>query len=313
MTDSVLSNLFRDTFYYGELVQSGQTVDLVNAPVHFEPMIDKETYFRAQEFGKLNRRTSKGRKPFLPLRYMVYCDVCRFDKPMQVGRSKGRDGMHRLYYRCLNTDCARGYGDRSIRGKLVFDEINRVVKEKLENLPPEAYDKYLKEIKAYSTTALTKLRGELARARTVKKGYESKIVNLSSSRSVIDDETAKKTLVTEIAEASQEVNRLNQAIKKYERDIARATLPKIDRKEFEAAIAEMTIKLKAADVVQKDTIVSNLFLNLYFDHQKMTHYSLKEPFASLVELNAIQLGGGWRPHRRILRFCDFYGIIPQCT
>jgi len=295
MTDSVLSNLFRDTFYYGELVQSGQIVDLVNAPVHFEPMIDKDTYFRAQEFGKLNRRTSKGRKPFLPLRYMVlYCDVCKFDKPMQVGRSKGRDGTHRLYYRCLNKDCARRYGDRSIRGKLVFDEINRVIKEKLENLPPEAYDKYLKEIKAYSTTALTKLRGELARARTVKKGYENKIINLSSSRSVIDNETAKKTLVSEIAEASQEVNRLDQAIKKYERDIARATLPKIDRKEFETAIAEMTIKLKAANVVQKDTIVSNLFLNLYFDHQKMTHYSLKEPFASLVELSAIQLGGaGW--------------------
>lgn len=294
MTDSVLGPLFRDTFYYGELVQSGQTVDLVNAPVHFEPMIDKETYFKVQEFSRLNRRTSKGRKPFLPLRYMVYCDVCKFDRPMQVGRSKGRDGTHRLYYRCLNKDCARGYGDRSIRGKLVFDEINRVVKEKLESLPPEAYDKYLKEVKAYSTTALTKLRSDLARAKTVKKGYENRIVNLSSSRSVIDDETAKKTLLSEIAEASQEVNRLDQSIKKYELDIARATLPKIDRKEFEAAIADMTVKLKAADVVQKDTIVSNLFLNLYFDHQKMTHYSLKEPFASLVELSAIQLGGDER-------------------
>lgn len=31
---------------------------------------------------------------------------------------------------------------------------------------------------------------------------------------------------------------------------------------------------------------------LHVDHQKMTHYSLKEPFASLVELNVIQLGGG---------------------
>lgn len=56
----------------------------------------------------------------------------------------------------------------------------------------------------------------------------------------------------------------------------------------------MAEKLKAADVAQKDIIVSNLFLKLYFDHQKMTHYSLKEPFASLVELSAIQLGGsGW--------------------
>lgn len=54
----------------------------------------------------------------------------------------------------------------------------------------------------------------------------------------------------------------------------------------------MAEKLKAADVVQKDTIVSNLCLSLYFDQQKMTRYSLKEPFASLVALSAIQLGGG---------------------
>jgi hypothetical protein len=85
---------------------------------------------------------------------------------------------------------------------------------------------------------------------------------------------------------------LDLAIKKYERDIERASLPKIERKEFEAAISKMATKLKKADVVQKDVIVSNLFLKLYFDHQKMTRYSLKEPFASLVELSAIHDGGG---------------------
>ena len=56
----------------------------------------------------------------------------------------------------------------------------------------------------------------------------------------------------------------------------------------------MAEKLKAANVFQKDVIVSNLFLKLYFDQQKMTHYSLKEPFASLVEMSAFHAGGaGW--------------------
>lgn len=294
MTDSVLSNLFKDTFYYGELVQSGQIVDLVEAPVPFEPMINRETYFKVQDFGNLNQRRSKGRKPFLPLRYMVFCDVCQFDRPMQVGRSRGRDGKHRLNYRCLNEKCTRKIGERSIRGKLVFAEINRVIEEKLVNLPPEAYDEYIKEIKSYSTTAKTKIRGELASARTTKKGYEDKIGKLSASLSLIGDKTAQETISSQIGEASQEINRLDQAIKKYERNMERATLPKIDRKEFEDAIAKMAKKLKKADVVQKDIIVSNLFLKLHFDHQKMTRYSLKEPFASLVELSAIQLGGAGR-------------------
>ena len=60
------SNLFKDTFYYGELVQSDEVIDLVKAPVPFEPMIDRDTYFRAQEF----------------------------DRPMQVGRSKEETGKH---------------------------------------------------------------------------------------------------------------------------------------------------------------------------------------------------------------------------
>ena len=54
----------------------------------------------------------------------------------------------------------------------------------------------------------------------------------------------------------------------------------------------MVQNLQVADVVQKDVIVSNLFLKLYFDQQKMTHYSLKEPLASLAALNEFQLGGG---------------------
>lgn len=292
MTDSVLSNLFRDTFYYGELVQSDQVVDLVAAPVPFEPMIDRDTYFRVQEYGKSKTRRSKGNKPILPLRYMVFCDVCKLDDPMTVGGSTGRDGVKRLYYSCKNKQCPRGYGEKSIRGYVVFEEINRVIKEKLQSLPPQAYDAYVKEVKSFSATAKIKIRADLTSAKTTKKGYEDRIAKLSTSLGLISDATAQKTITNQISEAAQEVNRLTQAIKKYENDMERATLPKIDRDEFEMMILQLSDKLDAADVVQKDIIVSNLFLNLYFDHQKMTRYSLKEPFASLVELNSIQLGGG---------------------
>ncbi|HPR09579.1 MAG TPA: hypothetical protein PLT04_03340 [Candidatus Saccharibacteria bacterium] len=54
----------------------------------------------------------------------------------------------------------------------------------------------------------------------------------------------------------------------------------------------MAEKLKAADVIQKDIIVSNLCLKLEFDQQKMTLYSLKELFASLVALTSFHHGGG---------------------
>lgn len=83
-----------------------------------------------------------------------------------------------------------------------------------------------------------------------------------------------------------------QNIEKYQLSIKRSTLPAIDKEEFKLILKDIANRLKAADVVQKDIIVSNLFLKLHFDHQKMTHYSFKEPVASLVELSSFQYGGG---------------------
>lgn len=182
--------------------------------------------------------------------------------------------------------------DLGIRGKLVFDEINKVINNKLSSLPDASYDEYLKEIKSYSDTAKTNLRTELSRARATKAGYEKKITELSPSLSMINDERAKQTISEQISEASQLMQQQEQNIEKYQKSIERSALPAIDKDLFKTTLKEMGKKLQAADVVQKDAIVSNLFLKLYFDQQKMTHYSLKEPFASLVELNELQYGGG---------------------
>ncbi|HSE60986.1 MAG TPA: recombinase family protein [Candidatus Saccharimonadales bacterium] len=292
MTDSVLSNIFKETFYFGELVQAGQVIDLVKAPVPFEPMIDRDLYFTVQELSRTRRRTSKlSRKPFLPLRYMVFCDVCQFHKPMQVGRTTGRDKISRLNYACLNKECPRERGFKSVRGKLVFSEIDKVIKDKLSSLPDSAYDEYLKEVKSYSDSAKTKLRSELARAKATKAGYEKRIAELSPSLAIVKVERARETINQQIAEASQFIQEQELLIEQSEKSLERSTLPAIDKDVFKATLKEMAEKLKAADVVQKDIIVSNLFLKLHFDQQKMTHYSLKEPFASLVALTSFQHGG----------------------
>ncbi|HSH18275.1 MAG TPA: recombinase family protein [Candidatus Saccharimonadales bacterium] len=293
MNDSTLSNILKDTFYFGELVQSGQTVDLVEAPVPFEPMINRELFFMVQELSRTRRRTSKlKRTPFLPLRYLVFCDVCQFEKPMQVGHSTGRDKVSRLNYRCLNKDCPRERGYKSIRGKLVFDEIDKVLNKRLSNLPDKAYDEYLKELTKYSETAKIRIRSELSRAKATKAGYERKITQLSSSLVAVHDERARKVITEQIAEASQFLQEQEQLIQSSQQTLERSTLPAIDKDEFKATLKEMAQRLKAADVFQKDIIVSNLFLKLYFDQQKMTRYSLKEPFASLVDLSVFQHGGG---------------------
>ena len=90
------------------------------------------------------------------------------------------------------------------------------------------------------------------------------------------------------------VQRQDQLINECQRSIDRSALPAIERDEFMAALMDMAEKLRAGDVFQKDIIVSNLFLKLYFDDQKMTQCSLKEPVASLFALKTFQsCGAGW--------------------
>ncbi len=110
----------------------------------------------------------------------------------------------------------------------------------------------------------------------------------------IKDERALQTITEQIAEASQFIQEQERLIERNEKSLERSTLPAIDKAVFKATLKEMAEKLKAADVVQKDIIVSNMFLKLHFDQQKMTYYSLKEPFASLVEFTSFQHGGGGR-------------------
>lgn len=111
---------------------------------------------------------------------------------------------------------------------------------------------------------------------------------------MIKDERARQTISEQIAESSQQIQQQERDIEKYQQNINRSTLPVIDKEDFKDTVSEIAERLKAADVFQKDAIVSNLFLKLYFDNQKMTHYTLKEPFASLVELYDMQYGGaGW--------------------
>ena len=77
MTDSTLATIFKDTFYYGELTQAGQIVDLVEAPVPFEPMIDREMFFMVQELARTRKQLVRIKHDtrFCPLgtSYTVMC------------------------------------------------------------------------------------------------------------------------------------------------------------------------------------------------------------------------------------------------
>jgi len=100
----ILSDIFKDPFYYGILVQAKQIVDL--RPIYaFQTATTEGIYNQVQQLSirRLRPFNLKRRMVFYPLRGMIICSFCSHN--MVVGPSKGQAGKRFLYYRCDNSLC----------------------------------------------------------------------------------------------------------------------------------------------------------------------------------------------------------------
>lgn len=158
-TKSTVHNMFHDPFYYGVLVQAGQTVDLIELGQNFVPVTDKATYdaIQVMGYGKARRVTNAKRTPFYPLRHLVYCGVCGSDRHMSVCKNKNGSGQHVLSYRCEKPDCERK--PRSLRAINVFNSIYETL-DRLE-LTDEAYAQYSTELDDMTDDKIITIRQEV--------------------------------------------------------------------------------------------------------------------------------------------------------
>lgn len=289
ITISILDYVFRDTFYFGMLNQSNQTVDLLELQPTFEPMIDQDIFYKAQQFStSFKRGANKKHQLFLPLKRMVYCNIC--NKQMVANRPRGRLNIHYLYYTCTNKLCTRQ--PKNVRGKLVFDELQEIVDTYLGKLSYSAYESYLKEVKSLTAKQKETTRGELSTYRTLKAGCEKERTSLILSISRLQDKGAIEDANQMICELGVRIDDYRDKINKNSELLEKAKLPILSKEEFIDLIQLTGKKLKAGDKFQKDIIIRNLFSKLYLDNKKVAHYLWKEPFLSLVKATDLQSGGG---------------------
>lgn len=290
--NSNVNKLFYDTFYMGILNQAGTSTDLREV-MGFKPMLTEEEFIAAQQYNKISRRGPRrgGNAMFLPLRKLVYCGHCDVNKPMSVYASTGRNAKY-LYYRCENKDCTRT--QKAVRGIVVFNEINRVIKQVQDRLSAEAYSEYIKEVKGLTKNGKTEARSEIARNKVLKANYERQQNERFSSIAKVKDKTALVRLNAEIEELSEQIIELDDQIQKAQRLIDKSNLPYITPDEFEAEMKLLAKKLEKGSAVRKDTIVRNMFSHLHINNEKALSVIWKEPFATLVHASGLQTGGGGR-------------------
>ena len=282
-----LSDIFKDSFYYGLLVQAKQQVDLRDI-YDFEPAVSEEDYNIVQSLSYRRMKPSKPHKlAFYPLRLMVLCLFCGMT--MRVGASKSRMGKRLLYYRCDNKNCTRK--KKSIRSKAIFvDFLYKFVADGL-NFTEAEYKKYYEGISTITDQKRQNLRMELNSKRGALKVVKREIDELTykivgykqEDRIWIANRKRLDGLEDQEKELTQDITKLEKLLADPERD-------KLSLEQF-LNLSKNAVKIAKSPIPEvKDAFCRKIFLNLTVDESKVASYQLKRPFDVLLKQRQQSLG-----------------------
>ena len=291
MTYQILSELFKDPFYHGMLLQSTKTINLRDA-YDFKPAVSEDDFNEVQ---RLSRATQSPlvvnrRKTFYPLRGMIKCSYC--SRSMSPGASKSRAGTRYLYYRCTNHDCKRK--KKSIRAMTIFKYMYSLLENGVE-LTEKEYryyrDHLMSESDSERLTVKTEINSKEAALKATKRRSKTiglKLIDYSqdspvwkvNNEQMLKLEADSKDLVKQISELRDQLTDPVQEVLSIE--------------QFLNLAKNAGSKLKAADEVAKDHISRVIFLNLVVDDENIVGYKMTKAFSQLEKAQDVLNGRGER-------------------
>lgn len=289
MTYQILSELFKDPFYYGLLFQTNKTVNLCDA-YDFTPAVSEDDFNEVQ---RINRSTKsplvkKKYKTYYPLRRMVLCSFCK--RSMTPNAPKGRLGDYYLYYRCTNNTCKRK--KKSIRGKVIFEFLYELLGNGID-LTEKDYQYYHDNLTKQADKRRLAFRTEINSKEAALKATNRKMKDISlkiidyrqdspvwtlNNNRVVELEAEAKDLKKQVAELRTLLNDPEQEILSIE--------------QFLNLAKNAGSKVKAADEVGKDAICRIIFLNLVVDEEKVVSYQMTKAFSKLEKAQNVLNGRG---------------------
>ena len=288
MAKQMLTKMFKDPFYYGILIQNGQTNDLRQI-YNFEPLITEETYDKVQ---KLLYRRIKPAKPhktaFYPLRQMLICSFCEGN--MYIAPSRGHDNY--LYARCDNQPCERK--KKSIRMGIVFDYIYDLLEGGL-NLDKKDYDNYYQKTIKISGANRTKLEIEIRSRQGSLKAVKREVNDLALAIPRLKEASVVRQInENKVDELSDQQSELEKQIATLKGKVTSPEEDALTLKEFLNFSKNATLAVQSGDTRVKDIICRKIFLNFCVGETKVLSYQLKEPFLSMLKHRQLSSSRGER-------------------
>ncbi len=298
MTKQILTDVFRDPFYYGILVQANKEVDLREI-YRFQPAITEKEYIEVQMLSSSRKLPYKKKKPntYYPLRMMILCSFC--NNHMYVGAPRSSSGKKNRYlsYRCDNDHCIRNSEENkkkawndpsriksSIRGKVIFDFIYDFFEKGL-NFTENEYEEYLQSMTSLTSEKQEKIQIELHSMQGQLKATTREKEDIAYKVLSFDKESQIRTInEKKVNELQEEEEALKSKIAELKGKLGNPQQEILSIEEFLNLSKNAAIKIKSANAVVKDILCRKVFLNLVVDGEKVLSYQAKEPFATLIKL-----------------------------
>lgn len=303
MTYQILSEMFKDSFYYGILIQTKKTINLCDS-YDFKIAVNEDDFNEVQRLSRAMRSplVTNRRKTFYPLRALVKCSACT--RSMTPGASKSRVGKRYLYYRCTNDDCTRK--KKSIRALVVFNYMYQLLENGIA-LTEKDYQYYHDNLTGQANNRQLTLRTEInskegalkATKRRIKE-IGLKIVDYKQDSPVwkVNNEQILK-LEADSKDLANQITELKETMKDPKQEL-------LSIEQFLNLAKNAGSKLKVANEVAKDRICRIIFLNLVVDEENVVSYQMTKAFSKLEKAQKVLSG---RERDTLLEL--FYSIINE--
>ncbi len=298
MTYQILSEMFKDSFYYGILIQTKKTINLCDS-YDFKIAVNEDDFNEVQRLSRAMRSplVTNRRKTFYPLRALVKCSACT--RSMTPGASKSRVGKRYLYYRCTNDDCTRK--KKSIRALVVFNYMYQLLENGIA-LTEKDYQYYHDNLTGQANNRQLTLRTEInskegalkATKRRIKE-IGLKIVDYKQDSPVwkVNNEQILK-LEADSKDLANQITELKETMKDPKQEL-------LSIEQFLNLAKNAGSKLKVANEVAKDRICRIIFLNLVVDEENVVSYQMTKAFSKLEKAQKVLSGRGTRTRTEGLR------------
>lgn len=295
MTNKVLSDIFKDTFYTGVL-DYGTTgaVDLTEV-YDFVPMVEVDDFLKINKMSDIKKafqarqRGARGEVKANFLRQIVYCGHC--NELMSTGITIKQTTKRKISYynfRCDTEGCKITLPggrkvNQNVRGNIVLEFVYKFL-DQHKFADKNVYNHYVEEMKVIQEKERKELESRRKSLQQVAQELDKRIAQIKDSlyeekdseikEEYKDDLKAKKAKLKEILDEIEKVKELkvkgSKAIKTYQEFVELFTdLPDILR--------------KTKSMEGKDQIIRKIFSNFILKDKKVASYQLNQPFKDFIE------------------------------